>query len=118
MLFAAIGQYQIVTAMIRNSAAQKNPPRVETVYPLFPQTRRREDGPIRRTYEQQVRDEFMRSTFLAQDESFISIKAKDPANRPVTMTEAQEKSVAWLVQLLLPGSVMAIGISVLLRRRK
>jgi len=57
-------------------------------------------------------------TYLAQDESFISIKAKDPANRPVTMTESQEKSVAWLVQLLLPGSVLAIGISVLLRRRK
>ena len=42
-------------------------------------------------------------TFLAQDESFISIKAKDPANRPVTMTESQERSVAWLVELLLPG---------------
>ena len=29
----------------------------------------REDGPIRRTYEQQVRDEFMRSQFLAEDET-------------------------------------------------
>ena len=29
----------------------------------------REDGPIRRTYEQQVRDEFMRSGFLAEDET-------------------------------------------------
>ena len=29
----------------------------------------REDGPIRRTYEQQVREEFMRSSFLAQDET-------------------------------------------------
>jgi transcriptional regulator with XRE-family HTH domain len=29
----------------------------------------REDGPIRRTYEQQVRDEFMRSGFLATDET-------------------------------------------------
>jgi len=29
----------------------------------------REDGPIRRTYEQQVRDEFMRSGFLAADET-------------------------------------------------
>jgi ABC-type uncharacterized transport system involved in gliding motility auxiliary subunit len=57
-------------------------------------------------------------TFLAQDENFISIKAKDPANRPVTMTDAQEKSVAWLVELLLPGSVLAIGISVWVRRRK
>lgn len=28
----------------------------------------REDGPIRRTYEQQVREEFMRSGFQAQDE--------------------------------------------------
>jgi transcriptional regulator with XRE-family HTH domain len=29
----------------------------------------REDGPIRRTYEQQVRDEFMRSPFTAADET-------------------------------------------------
>jgi transcriptional regulator with XRE-family HTH domain len=29
----------------------------------------REDGPIRRTYEQQVREEFMRSGFQAQDEA-------------------------------------------------
>jgi ABC-type uncharacterized transport system involved in gliding motility auxiliary subunit len=57
-------------------------------------------------------------SFLAQDESFISIKTRDPANRPVTMTESQERSVAWLVELLLPGSVLAIGISVLVRRRK
>ncbi len=31
----------------------------------------REDGPIRRTYEQQVRDEFMRSSFLAEDETLL-----------------------------------------------
>ena len=31
----------------------------------------REDGPIRRTYEQQVRDEFMRSSFLADDETLL-----------------------------------------------
>ncbi len=29
----------------------------------------REDGPIRRTYEQQVREDFMRSSFLAADET-------------------------------------------------
>jgi ABC-type uncharacterized transport system involved in gliding motility auxiliary subunit len=57
-------------------------------------------------------------SFLAQDENFISIKAKDPANRPVTMTESQEKSVAWLVELLLPASVLVVGISVWVKRRK
>jgi ABC-type uncharacterized transport system involved in gliding motility auxiliary subunit len=57
-------------------------------------------------------------TFLAQDENFISIKAKDPGNRPVTMTEAQAKSVAWLVQVLLPGGVLIAGISVWVKRRK
>lgn len=57
-------------------------------------------------------------SFLAQDENFISIKTKDPANRPVTMTESQARSVAWLVELLLPGSVLAFGISVWVRRRK
>lgn len=57
-------------------------------------------------------------SFLAQDENFISIKAKDPADRPLSMTDAQAKSVAWLVELLLPGSVLAFGISVWVRRRK
>jgi len=57
-------------------------------------------------------------TYLAQDESFISIKAKDPGNRPVTMTEAQAKSVSWLVQVLLPGGVLIAGISVWAKRRK
>ena len=57
-------------------------------------------------------------SYLAKDESFISIKAKDPANRPVTMTEAQAKSVAWLVQVLLPGAVLIAGISVWVKRRK
>jgi hypothetical protein len=57
-------------------------------------------------------------SYLAQDESFISIKTKDPGNRPVTMTDSQEKAVAWLVELLLPASVLALGISVWLKRRK
>jgi len=57
-------------------------------------------------------------SFLAQDESFISIKTKDPGNRPVTMTESQERAVAWLVELLLPASVLALGISVWVKRRK
>ncbi len=57
-------------------------------------------------------------SYLAQDESFISIKAKDPGNRPVTMTDSQEKAVAWLVELLLPASVLILGISVWVKRRK
>src|SRR5207247_344561 len=36
-------------------------------------------------------------TWLAQDENFISIKAKNPADRPLTMTEAQGKLVSYVV---------------------
>jgi len=43
----------------------------------------REDGPIRRTYEQQVREEFMRSSFLAQDEvlQFRSAEMSDASRQ-------------------------------------
>jgi ABC-type uncharacterized transport system involved in gliding motility auxiliary subunit len=57
-------------------------------------------------------------TWLAQDENFISIKAKNPADRPLTMTEAQGKLVSYVVLLLLPGSILAAGVSVWVKRRR
>ena len=57
-------------------------------------------------------------TWLAQDENFISIKAKSPGDRPLTMTEAQGKLVSYVVLLLLPGSILAAGVSVWVKRRR
>jgi ABC-type uncharacterized transport system involved in gliding motility auxiliary subunit len=57
-------------------------------------------------------------TWLAQDENFISIKAKAQGDRPLTMTDAQGKLVSWVVLLLLPGSILATGISVWVKRRR
>jgi ABC-type uncharacterized transport system involved in gliding motility auxiliary subunit len=56
--------------------------------------------------------------WLAQDESFISIRAKDPADRPLTMTESQGRLFAYVAVFLLPGSILAAGISVWMKRRK
>ena len=41
----------------------------------------REDGPIRRTYEQQVREEFMRSSFLAKTRHCCSAPPSCPRLR-------------------------------------
>lgn len=57
-------------------------------------------------------------TWLAQDENFISIKPKAPGDRPLTLTEAQGKLVSYVVLLLLPGSILATGISVWMKRRR
>jgi len=57
-------------------------------------------------------------TWLAQDENFISIKPKTPGDRPLTLTEAQGKLVSYVVLLLLPGSILATGISVWMKRRR
>jgi len=56
--------------------------------------------------------------WLARDESFISIKAKDPEDRPLTMTESQGRLFSYFAMFLLPGSVLAAGISVWMKRRK
>lgn len=62
---------------------------------------------------------FMNSvTWLAQDESFISIRPKNPEDRRLTMTEAQGRMVSYVVGLLLPASILIAGVSVWMKRRK
>jgi ABC-type uncharacterized transport system involved in gliding motility auxiliary subunit len=56
--------------------------------------------------------------WLAQDESFISIRPKDPEDRPLTMTQAQGRLFAYIAAFILPGSILAAGISVWMKRRK
>jgi ABC-type uncharacterized transport system involved in gliding motility auxiliary subunit len=57
-------------------------------------------------------------TWLAQDESFISIRPKNPEDRRLTMTDAQGRMVGYVAVLLLPASILAAGISVWMKRRK
>lgn len=57
-------------------------------------------------------------TWLAQDESFISIRPKSPDDRRLTMTEAQGRMVSYVSVLLLPLSILLAGVSVWMKRRK
>ena len=56
--------------------------------------------------------------WLARDENFISIKTKSPSDRPLTMTESGGRTVALIVMILFPGSVLVAGIFVWARRRR
>jgi ABC-type uncharacterized transport system involved in gliding motility auxiliary subunit len=55
--------------------------------------------------------------WLAQDEDLISIRPKSPANRRVTLTEAQQKGLYWFSLVLLPGIVIVSGILIWWKRR-
>jgi ABC-type uncharacterized transport system involved in gliding motility auxiliary subunit len=57
-------------------------------------------------------------SWLAQDESFISIRPKNPDDRRLTMTEAQGRLWSYVMLLLLPAGVLIAGISVWTKRRK
>ncbi len=55
--------------------------------------------------------------WLAQDENLISIRPKSPENRRVTLTEAEQRALAWFSVVLLPGLVILTGIWILWKRR-
>jgi ABC-type uncharacterized transport system involved in gliding motility auxiliary subunit len=57
-------------------------------------------------------------SWLAQDESFISIRPKNPDDRRLTMTEAQGRLVSYVMLLLLPAGVVITGASVWAKRRR
>lgn len=57
-------------------------------------------------------------SWLAGDESFISIRPKSPEDRRLTMTEAQGRLVTYISMLLLPLGVLLTGVSVWMKRRK
>jgi ABC-type uncharacterized transport system involved in gliding motility auxiliary subunit len=56
--------------------------------------------------------------WLAHDENFVSIKAKSPSDRSLTMTETSGRTVMILVVALFPGAVLFTGIVVWVRRRR
>ena len=56
--------------------------------------------------------------WLAQDESFISIRPKNPEDRRLTMTEAQGRLASYVMLLFLPGLVISMGVKMWIARRK
>jgi gliding motility-associatede transport system auxiliary component len=63
-------------------------------------------------------DLFMNSiNWLAQDEDLISIRAKDPTSRSVTMTASQQNLLFWLTLVLMPGAAVASGVYIWWKRR-
>ena len=64
------------------------------------------------------RDLFMNTIgWLSQQENLISIRPKEPDDRRVTMTAAQQSNVAWLSLLIIPGLIFSAGVYTWWRRR-
>ena len=56
--------------------------------------------------------------WLARDENLISIKAKDPTDRPLSLTESGGATIAIVLMFLFPGAILISGVLVWLKRRK
>jgi gliding motility-associatede transport system auxiliary component len=64
------------------------------------------------------KDLFMNTIgWLSQQENLISIRPKEPDDRRLTMTAAQQTNVRWLSLLIIPGLVFVAGVSQWWRRR-
>ena len=64
------------------------------------------------------RDLFMNIVgWVSQQESLISIRAKDPEDRRVTMTATQQANVTWLSLLIIPACIFGTGVYTWWRRR-
>jgi len=55
--------------------------------------------------------------WLAQQENLISIRAREPEDRRLTLTAAQQRRVLWLSLVLVPGFVLSTGVYTWWRRR-
>ena len=55
--------------------------------------------------------------WLAQQENLISIRAKDPEDRRITLTATQERIIFYLTVLIVPGLVLLAGVQTWWRRR-
>ena len=55
--------------------------------------------------------------WLSQQENLISIRPKDPEDRRLTMTAAQQTNVTWLSLFIIPGLVFFTGFYTWWRRR-
>jgi gliding motility-associatede transport system auxiliary component len=55
--------------------------------------------------------------WLSQEGNLISIRPKQAANRHVTLTQAQQRGLAWTSEIFLPLFVIAAGVVIWLKRR-
>ncbi len=64
------------------------------------------------------RDMFMNIVgWLSQQENLIAIRPKEPDDRRITMTAAQQTNVTWLSLLLLPAAIFGAGVYTWWQRR-
>jgi ABC-type uncharacterized transport system involved in gliding motility auxiliary subunit len=64
------------------------------------------------------RDLFLNATnWLAQQENLISIRAKDPEDRRITLTADQQRRIFYITVLIIPGLILLAGVQTWWRRR-
>ena len=64
------------------------------------------------------RDMFLNTVnWLAQQENLISIRARDPEDRRLTLTADQQRRLFWFSLVLVPGFVLSTGVYTWWRRR-
>lgn len=64
------------------------------------------------------RDLFLNTVgWLSQQENLISIRPRDPEDRRLTMTAAQQTNLRWLALLIVPGFIFGSGVYAWWRRR-
>ncbi|MEO8259306.1 MAG: Gldg family protein [Acidobacteriota bacterium] len=64
------------------------------------------------------RDLFLNTIgWLSQQENLISIRAKEPDDRRITLTATQQNNILWLSLLIVPGFIFATGVYTWWRRR-
>ncbi|MDQ3487349.1 MAG: ABC transporter, partial [Acidobacteriota bacterium] len=64
------------------------------------------------------RDLFLNSVnWLAQQENLISIRARDPEDRRITLSADQDRRIFWITIFIIPGLILLMGIQAWWRRR-
>ena len=64
------------------------------------------------------RDMFLNTVnWLAQQENLISIRAREPEDRRLTLTASAQRRVFWLSVLLLPAAILGAGVYTWMNRR-
>jgi ABC-type uncharacterized transport system involved in gliding motility auxiliary subunit len=64
------------------------------------------------------RDLFLNTLgWLSQQENLISIRPKEPDDRRITLTAAEQSNIAWLALLVIPGFIFGTGVYTWWRRR-
>jgi len=57
-------------------------------------------------------------SWLAEDESQISVRARDTKSNPIVLSPPQAELVLWLPVAILPGAVVLAGIVAVVSRRR